>query len=84
MHFTPSGIAGVVALLLLIVIIFVIIVRWRRRKRRREMHQFENNRESNDMIYNFDDIKRNNKMNNIEATNVVHVSWFPIFLPIIF
>ena len=65
-----SGIVAVVAGLLLIVLIFLLILRYRRRKRRRDNERFENNRGSNHFIYNCDDIKRNNKMNNVDASNV--------------
>ena len=61
--------------LIFIVLIFLLIVRYRRRKRRRENERFENNRGSNDFIYNCDDIKRNNKMNNVEASNLAQVNW---------
>ena len=58
------GIATVTIGIILIVIIFVLIVRWRRRKRRQREQQTPN-RDSNDFIYNCDDIKRGNKISNI-------------------
>ena len=67
------GIAAVVFGLIIIVLIFLLIVRYKRRKRRRENERFENNRGSNEFIYNCDDIKRNNKMNNVDASNLAQV-----------
>ena len=68
-----AGIAAVVFGLIIIVLIFLLIVRYKRRKRRRENERFENNRGSNEFIYNCDDIKRNNKMNNVDASNLAQV-----------
>ena len=59
--------------LIIIVLIFLLIVRYKRRKRRRENERFENNRGSNEFIYNCDDIKRNNKMNSVDASNLAQV-----------
>ena len=67
------GIAAVVFGLIIIVLIFLLIVRYKRRKRRRQNERFENNRGSNEFIYNCDDIKRNNKMNNVDASNLAQV-----------
>ncbi len=68
-----AGIGAVVVGLLLIVLLFLLILRYRRRKRRRQLERYENNRASNDFIYNVDDIKRNHKMNNVEASNIAQV-----------
>ncbi len=51
--------SGVVVGLLIVVLVFIIIVRWRRRKRRQGQNR------DNDFMY--DDLKRANKMNNVDT-----------------
>ena len=56
---------GVIVGLLIIVIIFVVVVRWRRRKRRERLHQ-AGAASNRDDFFNCDDLKRSNKMKNME------------------